>query len=358
MAKNERATLGELATIGDALDAMVLEQLDGVAKEETDADKEKGTGGSGGEAGGQGSAEDYEKSDDAETKAGSDDGGDSDDSGAKSEAEGEVSGDDESQDEDEKGEETDEDETLSRRVRKRIGKEVRRRKELEERIEALESELEKTRANDGRTAKNETRLRAIDDVMDVEELDQQIEQAWKVRAWATKNPDGAVVKGRDGEQEFDADAVAQMKENAEELLFRDGPRRRAELVEYHRREADMNRQAETLFPWLTDRKHANQKRLEKVLESLPELKRRPGWRMLAATMAHGWADMEARLAAKRDGERKGGEKKLAKEAGTPTRATPRSGSGSGSGLEAARKRALESGDADAVAEYAMKAGLV
>jgi hypothetical protein len=199
--------------------------------------------------------------------------------------------------------------------RSRIDKITQQRGELRERVDALEQERnelntqveslrKQTEAGTG-TATPEDPLGFIRSTKDLREFEGKLKVATRdiedflddalptekeeaFKKWAQSQGAFDPETG-----EYDSKKLKFLKRTGEDLL-KDSVPHRAEFI---RAEAENSTLAEQRFPWLKNQQSAEYKQFQRVLETLPEVRRLPNWKGVAAIFVRGLqavnADKEA-----------------------------------------------------------------
>lgn len=118
-------------------------------------------------------------------------------------------------------------------------------------------------------------LRRIEDHLD-DSLDET--QTAAFTKWAKDN--GAY---SEEDQQFNTAALKQLRRVAQDALSEHVPAR----MQYLRAEAEMSAGAVETFPWLRDAKSADYKKFQEVVKAMPEIRRHPNWKAIAAIFVRG-----------------------------------------------------------------------
>lgn len=209
---------------------------------------------------------------------------------------------------------------VQKAIDKRIGREVRKTKEAEEKLqlalqraEEVEARLkaleEKPGQENGHSAKPKNLVDSINDLEKLQEIGDQAEnaigQADQLLLRLKRNP-GAVEKqlrnakiqltDEDGEEDYSLERMENylmgVRLNADSLLRRHIPRR----SEYLKEEAQQNRVAEQLLPWLKDKATPQYAKSEAVLKMFPSIKTLPHWKIVVGAYVEGLKVLEDKLA--------------------------------------------------------------
>jgi hypothetical protein len=245
------------------------------------------------------------------------------------------------------------------RIDRRIGKEVRRRKEAAEALEVergrraeLEAEVSRLKGGQGPHAGQTgfADFGPLNGVEGREALQKAIDEAWQVKRWAEGNADGVTVSdGKGGERDLSAAEVRDIRQRAEETIFRWGPARERWLAE----RAQMDAEAVSLFPALKDPKSQFSVLHARVLAEAPWLAGLPARRLVAAVYAKGLLALRAEEAAARGkggGKAGAGARKPTPQPGAPSGGAPPRPSRKEVAVETTRARAYKTGtEADVAA---------
>lgn len=191
---------------------------------------------------------------------------------------------------------------------KRIGKEVAKRKELEERLEAVTAEMAelKQQFQERPAVEPPTPENVLGEVKTLAELNAKEAEARRYLDQAEEHLDGLDDGGdpaaaaawlRQGgvklPEEADSATVRQVlkriRRNADRVT-RDAPQRREWLAQ----EQQATQQARQTFPWLADKASPEQAQLAAVVKAIPEIRRLPHWQFAGAVYVEGLKAIQAR----------------------------------------------------------------
>tara|TARA_R100000458_G_scaffold48231_1_gene47193 strand:+ start:5486 stop:6544 length:1059 start_codon:yes stop_codon:yes gene_type:complete len=174
-------------------------------------------------------------------------------------------------------------------VDKRIGKEVRKRKEALEAKEAAETEaaelkrkLEEAemRAKEAGDAAEfvpqPTEANPFANLNTLEEVQQEMMRAEQTMEWAEDNPDGAVIETKEGEREFTADEVREIKKKASRALRRQLPEQQGFIQTRDHLEPKVLE----AFPWWKDKASNEFQSAMQLLRQMPELAKFPDYKFV------------------------------------------------------------------------------
>jgi hypothetical protein len=178
-------------------------------------------------------------------------------------------------------------------VDKRIGKEVRKRKEALEAKEAAESKVTELKAqleqaesavdaaNDFAAPKTEANPYA--DLNTLEEVETQMMRAEQMMEWAEDNPDGALVETKEGQQEYTAEEVREIKKRASRALRRQLPEQQG----YIQSRDHLEPVVLDAYPWWKDKASSEFQSASQVLRNMPELARFPDYKLVVGDYLNG-----------------------------------------------------------------------
>lgn len=175
-------------------------------------------------------------------------------------------------------------------VDKRIGKEVRKRKEALEAKEAAESEAAELRQ---KLEEAEARAKEAGDAMadfvpppteanpfanlnSLEDIQKEMLRAEQTLEWAEDNPDGALLTTDEGEREFTSEDVREIKKKASRALRRQLPEQQA----YLQARDSLEPQALESYPWWKDKASSEFQSAMQLLRQMPELARFPDYKFV------------------------------------------------------------------------------
>ena len=175
-------------------------------------------------------------------------------------------------------------------VDKRIGKEVRKRKEALEAKEAAEAEaaelkrkLEEAemRAKEAGEAAADfvppaTEANPFASLNSIDEVQKEMLRAEQTMEWAEDNPDGALLQTEEGEREFTAEDVREIKKKASRALRRQLPEQQA----YLQARDTLEPKALESYPWWKDKSSSEFQSAMQLLRQMPELARFPDYKFV------------------------------------------------------------------------------
>lgn len=177
---------------------------------------------------------------------------------------------------------------FSKGVQKRIDKLVAQKKEAEEKLKALAEEVEQAKSQ---TKSSEPEIIPVGDginpyfkLQTEREVEDEIRHARSIRRWAEENPDGAVVKGKDGsEVDYSAEEIRQIKLNAIDALEEHLPKQ----LHYVTSRKAYDAEAEKLYPFWKQRQSTEYQLANTILREFPEIKKFPDYRISLGDMVAG-----------------------------------------------------------------------
>lgn len=182
-------------------------------------------------------------------------------------------------------------------VNKRIGKEVKKRKQLKEEAEAeiedLKRKLEEAESRASEAATDfvppPTEANPFANLDTVEAVQKELLQAEQTLEWAEDNPHGAVLETKEGEREFTAEDVKEIRKKAARAIRRQLP----EQLGYIQAVGQLEPKAIEAFPWWKDKASSEFQGAMQVLRSMPELARFPDYKFVVGDYLAGRALREA-----------------------------------------------------------------
>ncbi len=178
-------------------------------------------------------------------------------------------------------------------VDKRIGKEVRKRKEALEAKEAAESKVAELKAQleqaeaavEGASdfSAPPTDTNPFANLNTLKEVQEEMMRAEQTLEWAEDNPDGALVESKDGDVEYTAEEVREVKKRASRALRRQLPEQQG----YIQARDQMEPQALDAYPWWKDKASSEFQAASQVLRNMPELARFPDYKLVVGDYLNG-----------------------------------------------------------------------
>tara|TARA_Y100000593_G_scaffold88607_1_gene171267 strand:+ start:1100 stop:2086 length:987 start_codon:yes stop_codon:yes gene_type:complete len=172
------------------------------------------------------------------------------------------------------------------RFDKRIGKEVRKRKELEERYEGRIAELE-AKLSDGAAefTPQATEANPFANLNTVEDVEKEMLRAEQTLEWAEDNPDGAELTTKDGEQEYSAEQVRDIRRKAARAIRRQLP----DQAKFIQERDDMEPEVLKSYPWWKDKASSAYQNAQMAMRQYPELASKPNYKLVIGDALAGQA---------------------------------------------------------------------
>ncbi|CAB5178584.1 hypothetical protein UFOVP157_15 [uncultured Caudovirales phage] len=182
---------------------------------------------------------------------------------------------------------SDEDETergLPKGVKKRIDKLSAKRREAEAEVERLKSEVERLSLEANKPAQTPTADNPYANLGSIEEVNREADQAKQIRRWCEMNPDGAVVKNKDGsEVEYTSEEIRNIKIRAMDALEEHLPKRAQYLQNYNQ----IEQVAQKEYPWWKDKAARERQMAETFIKAFPEIQKFPDYKMVIGDYIRG-----------------------------------------------------------------------
>ena len=173
---------------------------------------------------------------------------------------------------------------LPKGVKKRIDKLSAKRREAEAEVERLKSEVERLSQEANKPAQTPTADNPYAHLGSLDEVSREAEQAKQIRRWCEMNPDGAVVKNKDGEEtEYSAEEVRAIKLRAMDALEEHLPKRMQYLQNY----SQVEQIAQKEYPWWKDKSARERQMAETFIKAFPEIKKFPDYKMVIGDYIRG-----------------------------------------------------------------------
>lgn len=177
---------------------------------------------------------------------------------------------------------------LPKGVQKRIDKLTAQKKEAEKQLKELSERLSELEANGTAT---ETKVVPVGQGLNPyfqlqteQEVQAEIKNARQVRRWAEENPDGAVVRGKDGnEMEYSAEDIRRIKLNAIDALEEQLPAQ----LNYVATRKQYDAEAEKVYPFLKQRTSPEYQYAAELIRAFPEIQKFPDFKLSIGDMIEG-----------------------------------------------------------------------
>ena len=234
-----------------------------------------------------------------------------------------------------------------RGVQKRIDKLTKRAKEAEEKLAA-----ETAKRIEAESAEPETVVTApvtpanpFANLVKLEDVQKEEHNAEQVLDWCEDNPDGAVVNTSNGEVEYSAEEVREMRKQASKAIRKWLPQRTQWVREYQQNEE----YAGKAYKWWNNKASAEYQSAASILREFPEIQKFPDYKIIVGDTLVG---MTMRLGAEHQAhqpKKAVAPKKAPKQPAAPT-AEPAPVDESTARSSSARKRFSETGEVDDLAQ--------
>lgn len=185
---------------------------------------------------------------------------------------------------------------LPKGVKKKLSKLSAAKRELEEKLAALEAEVTTLKSKPADPAEPAPAPLPSNPYLHLDSqaaVEAEISQARRVRRWCEENPDGTTVKTPDGkETEYTAEEIRRIKLNVLEALEEHLPRQ----LNYVQQRAQIDPVAEQTYSWWKDRTSREFQTAQNMLKAFPELRKFPDYKMVIGDYIRGAAEREASYA--------------------------------------------------------------
>lgn len=180
---------------------------------------------------------------------------------------------------------------LPKGVKKRIDKLVAKRREAEDEIERLKSEVERLSQEAAKPAQiQQFGKNPYSNLESAEQVQKEIERAKQIRRWCEMNPEGGVVKDAQGnETEYSSEEVRNIKVKALDALEEHLPSQ----LNYINNANQVEKVVAKEYPWWKDRSSSERQIAEAFLKHFPEIKRFPDYKMVLGDYIRGVKTREA-----------------------------------------------------------------
>lgn len=182
-------------------------------------------------------------------------------------------------------------------VNKRIGKEVKKRKQLKEEAEAEIGDLKrKLEEAEGRASETNadftpqpTEANPFADLKTIEDVQRELLVAEQALEWAEDHPDGELLETTEGEREFTTEDVREIRKKAARAIRRQLP----EQLGYIQTVNQLEPKVVEAFPWWKDKASSEFQQAMLVLRSMPDLARFPDYKFVVGDYLAGRAQRES-----------------------------------------------------------------
>lgn len=172
------------------------------------------------------------------------------------------------------------------RFDKRIGKEVRKRKELEERYEGRIAELE-GKLDEGATefTPQATEANPFASLNTVDDVRKEMLRAEQTLEWAEDNSEGAVITTKEGDQEFSMEEVRDIRRKAARAIRRQLP----DQAKFIQARDSLEPEVLESYPWWKDKASSDYQNAQMAIRQYPELANKPNYKLVVGDALAGQA---------------------------------------------------------------------
>lgn len=234
---------------------------------------------------------------------------------------------------------------IPRGLQKRLNKLTARAKAAEEKLAAAEAKLEEQPAEpESVVTAPVTPENPFANLTKLEDIQREESNAEQVLDWCEDNPDGAVVETKDGEYEYSAEEVRDIRKRASKAIRKWLPQRQQWIRENQQNEE----YALKTYKWWDDKASAEYQAATNILREFPEIQRFPDYKVIVGDVLNG---MQQRLAAEQQAKnpKKAAQPKKAPAQPTAPTAEPAPVDESAARSSSARQRFEESGSVEDLA---------
>lgn len=177
---------------------------------------------------------------------------------------------------------------LPKGVQKRIDKLTAQKKDAEKQIHELTEKLKELESAEPKTEKEVVPvgkdLNPYFSLQTEREIQDEIKNARQVRRWAEENADGAVVKGKDGQEvEYSAEEVRRIRLNAIDALEEHLPAQ----IQYVATRRQFDAEAEKEYPFWKQRQSPEYQFASELLRAFPEIQKFPDFKLSIGDLIEG-----------------------------------------------------------------------
>ncbi len=182
----------------------------------------------------------------------------------------------------------------------RIGKYTARAKAAEEKAAAAVKRAEEAEARARDAEDKNPRQVAFDpgsplaNIFTAQDLNKQVDVAWKMKRWADEHPDGDTVEEGGKSKDYSAEDIRRIRLHAEEIIHHHAPARKEFLAQ----RAQHNAAAVKQYPWLNDKTSPEYQLAAEAYRIAPWLGQVPDGTMFVAQWVRGYQAEQAELQAK------------------------------------------------------------
>jgi len=173
---------------------------------------------------------------------------------------------------------------LPKGVKKRIDKLSAKRREAEAEVDRLKSEVERLSQEANKPAQTPTADNPYAHLGSIDEISREVDQAKQIRRWCEMNPDGAVVKNKEGiETEYSAEEIRNIKIRSMDALEEHLPKRAQYIQNYNQIEQVASKE----YPWWKDKAARERQMAETFIKAFPEIQKFPDYKMVIGDYIRG-----------------------------------------------------------------------
>ena len=177
---------------------------------------------------------------------------------------------------------------LSKGVQKRIDKLTAQKKDAEKQIHELSERLKELESSEPQTEKQVVPvgkdLNPYFSLQTEKEIQDEVKNARQVRRWAEENADGAVVRGKDGQEiEYSAEEVRKIRLNAIDALEEHLPAQ----FQYVANRKQFDAEAEKEYPFWKQRQSPEYQFANELIRAFPEIQKFPDFKISIGDMIEG-----------------------------------------------------------------------
>ena len=237
------------------------------------------------------------------------------------------------------------DEEIPRGLQKRLNKLTKRAKAAEEKLAAAEAKLEEQPAEpESVVTAPVTPDNPFANLTKTEDVQREEANAEQVLDWCDDNPDGAIVETTEGEVEYSAEEVRDIRKRASKAIRKWLPQRQQWIKENQQND----QYALKTYQWWNDKASAEYQAANNILREFPEIQRFPDYKVIVGDTLMG---MQMRLTQEQQAanpKKATQPKKAPAQPAAPT-AEPAPVNESAARSSSARQRFLDSGSVEDLA---------
>lgn len=239
-------------------------------------------------------------------------------------------------------------EETPRGVQKRIDKLTRRAKEAEEKLaneKAKRIDAENAPAEQATTTAPVTPENPFANLTTLLDVQREEHNAEQVLDWCDDHPDGDLVQTKEGEIDYSAEEVREIRKKASKAIRKWLPQRQQWVTENQQNEE----YAHKTYSWWKDKSAVEYQAASNILREFPEIQRFPDYKIIVGDTLMGMQLRLSQEAKAKKPKKAAGAKKAPKQPTAPT-AEPAPVDGSAARSSSARQRFDETGDRDDLAQ--------